>query len=172
MHNDDIRKGGASLIIYEDDVRFVYWQDPVTRACRQVTVKPPRNTIVAIVPHRVPLLHVRGCQVIIRRVPAAMLMRKAAEADQMPDWCMLLFQREQTAMFCGPLEPDSGKSVECIVCYCSSGRSHGLTVAEADHDLYRCATCLVVWHLRCSRALKPPCSGAVQRNLFHCALCM
>ena len=80
----------------------------------------------------------------------------------MPDWCLLLLKRAEASRFAGPLPAVAAN--RCVVC--SAAEDNAVDHA-GEGNLYRCGTCLAVWHSDCAAM---DCFGGMGR-LEAPALC-
>jgi hypothetical protein len=134
---------------------FVKWSNADIRQGRPF--KTDRlDRIVYTMPGLVPEVFYDNAQVVISRLPVAMLRSRGAGRMAMPQWVMLRKRALEQISFCGPHDPalDANASLlhremqDCILCVVTAEAAIcGLPLAG---DYYVCAICLGSWHLRCA----------------------
>ena len=110
---------------------------------------------------------------IEKRVPAVMLMRKAAECDRVPEWCEVLLNLEQSLAFAGPLSDTL--ATDCI--RCAQLSAAGMVYDHDSSTIYWCQSCLGKWHLECAEKFRFPGIDRCRRVQceeisFTCAVCL
>ena len=107
-----LRNQDISLVSKGDVVTLVYWTDVRCKEGRRLGINH-NNTIKALVHAKVVVESFADARVIVHRVPAIMLMRKAREACPLPAWCLSLLEVEQCQQFVGPLDEPPTKCQRC-----------------------------------------------------------